>query len=735
MIVSAPVAIGDLQSSRLRRILLRRRATVGLLLAAGLAWGIASYLATPPRYSAEAVLTLYARQLQGMPSEAVISPLSQDGPRMQTELDIIQSRLIAEKVLDRITVAGVTLDPYRRRGSLAEAAKAFVQTAMANIILAKPAAAAPLPSPETRRQDTIDMLLGNLHAVNDGRSLTIFVNYIADDPKVAAAVANAFAQAYIDHQTDVQLSAVETVRNWLGAKVAGLRLEVETAENARTEFLQQAGIMEVDGSTLQARRVASLDQELVNTRASLGGAQARLTTAQSLTTNDDGIAFSEVLASPTIQAFRIEQARLQRSIQDITNAGATKSGDLPALTSQLASINLQIETETKHVIDSLANEVAVLQSKERSLGGDLQTAQADLAQSNIALVKAAELDREASASRAIYDSYLTRYKQTVEQDGITAPEAQLISEAQIGSGKIGQSLPFALLLGIGFGGFAGLGAAFLREATDKRIRSPQQIEEASGGLEILGNIQSPKKPSGRHPNAPTRFERSIATLHASLRSNTSAIGAQVLTVTSSLQGEGKTLITAALARSLAASGCSVLVLDLDLDDKSLEETLYGVRTLALDQALRNPEFVLPAHASSEVGEITLIGCHVGRLPPEILLDAKRFGAMLQKARERFDMVLIDTPAMRKYGVASQAAAQSDMTLLVVNTARTSIRDVASAAEQLRNTSHGAVAVVTTNFTKAAPFSLGGDTDERKPSASLSSVTAASKNRSSGALSA
>lgn len=735
MIVSAPVPTRDFQTSRLRQILLRRRTTIALVLGAGLALSVASYLTTPPRYSSEAVLTLAGRQLQGMPSEAVISPLPQDNPRLQTELDIIGSRSMAEKALDQLTAAGVMLDPYRRRMGLAETTRAFIQTALANVILAKPAAAAPPPSAEIRRQDTIDMLLNNLGVANDGHSLTIFVSYRAEDPSTAAAVANAFAQAYIDHQVDVQMSAVETVRNWLGAKVAVLRREVESAENARTQFLQQAGIVEVDGSILQARRVASLDQELVDTRASLGGAQARLTTAQGLAADDDGVAFSEVLASPTIQSFRIEQARLQRTIQDINNAGATKSGDLPALTSQLASINAQIARETSHVIDSLANEVAVLESKERGLDSDLKAAQADLAQSNIALVKAAELDREATASRAIYDSYLTRYKQTVEQDGITAPEAQLISAAQAGSGRTGQSLSFALMLGIGGGGLAGLGAAFLREVTDKRIRSTRQIEDASGGLEILGTIQSPKRQGGQLANGPTPFERSIATLHATLRSKAGTIGAQIFTLTSSLPGEGKTLVTAALARSLAAGGCTVLVLDLDLDDKSLEEALHGVRTIALDQALHNRDLAQPARADSEAGDIMLIACRPGRLPPEVLLDAKRFGALLDAARERFDMMLIDTPAMQKHGVASQAAAQSDMTLLLVNTARTSIQDVASAAEQLRGASPGVVAVVTTDFTRAAPFPLRGDAGERKPAGSLSAVKPANKGRPSGALSA
>jgi uncharacterized protein involved in exopolysaccharide biosynthesis/Mrp family chromosome partitioning ATPase len=704
MIVSNPPA-GDAQVARLQQVVLRRRFTIGLVLAIVLGLSLMSYLATPPRYSAEAVLALDVRQLQGMPSEAVISPLPQDSPALKTELDIIQSRLLAEKVLDRLTAAGVTLDPYRRQLGLAERAKALVQPLLAAVWPAPSAATAiAAATPAQRRDDTIGLLLSNLRVANDGHSLTIFVSYTADDPETAAAVANAFAQAYLDHRVEVQLNAVEMVRDWLGEKVASLRHDVETAESARTRFRQENGIVEVDGTTLQARRVTTLDQELVGVRASLGGAQARLDTARQLAAGKNGLAFTEILASPTIQSFRIEQARLQREIEDIDNAGATKSGELPALKSQLATIDQQIAAETRNVIDSLANEVAVLTTKEARLTAELTAAQADLARSNMAEVKAAELDREAGASRELYDSYLTRYKQTVEQDGIASPQAQLISQAQPARGRISPSLSFAVMAGLAGGALAGIGAAFLRELTDHRIHSPRQVEDALG-TEIFASIASPPRSRrARRRQAVTAFDRSIANLHAKLRSHITTSTAHIVAVTSARQREGKTLVTTALARSLAASGCLVLVFDLDLDAAGTEDALVGEPAIGLDKALRKPDLVTPVGRPDE-GEIVVVSCRPGRLPPEVLVDAKRFGALLAKVRDRFDMILIDTPAMSTGAVAMQASARADLTLLVVNTSRASVRDLTDVATQLRNSGHGELAIVTTDFSRPAPFPI------------------------------
>jgi MinD-like ATPase involved in chromosome partitioning or flagellar assembly len=112
--------------------------------------------------------------------------------------------------------------------------------------------------------------------------------------------------------------------------------------------------------------------------------------------------------------------------------------------------------------------------------------------------------------------------------------------------------------------------------------------------------------------------------------------------------------------------------------------------------------VAPLHRTDD-GEIAVVTCRSGRLPPEILVDAKKFGALLEKVRDRFDIILIDTPAMHSGAVAMQASAQADLTLLIVNMARTSIRDVTAVATELRSVDRAELAVVTASFSRAAPF--------------------------------
>lgn len=705
-IISNLPAAADAPASRLGRILWRRRRTLLGVAAGGVILAAMGYLTTPPRYAAEAVVALDARQWQGLPGQAVISALPQDNPALRTELDLIRSRLLAAKVLDRLAAGGLAVDPYTGANGRPFGIRAVVGRLAAALGFPE-APSGPPPTAGQRRNDGIDMLLGAVRASNDGRSLTIFIDATAGDPRMAAAIANAFAGAYIDHQAEVQKTATETVRAWLGQKVEGLRQQLAASENARAQFLQHAGIVQFDGSTLQAHRVSALDQQLVALQTDLIGARARLAAARALAANPKDPSFAEALASPTIQAFRIEQARLERAITDITNAGATKSGELPQLNSQLASIDAQLRTETQRVVDSLANEVAVKERSEATLSAALANARADLAKANLALVEAGELDRVATANREIYDTYLTRYKQTVEQEGITPPEAQLITPAEPPAGKSSPSLAFAVLIGIGGGIAAGLAAALLRELTDGRIRSKAQLEEATG-VRVLGAVVSPPHRPKRRRFGTTGFEDSIARLHAALSADPLSRTAKVVAITSPGKGEGKTLLTAALARSFAAADGRVLVVDLTGNDAPGASQLAVKRQIYLDAALGGDDGAPAIEPDARPGEITLISCRPGHLPPELLADDRHLGALLNAVKDRFDIVLIDTPGHLRRPIAMQAAGLSDLTLLLVNTARTPIREAAVAARALRGAGKPALLLVTASFRWRAhsPFRAG-----------------------------
>ena len=685
MIVSKPHA--NRQSWGLRDYLKcfrRRRLAVAIPALSFLALGLVLYTASPRRYVAEAVVALDVRRIQILSTEAVLSPLPQESPVLRTELDVINSRLMAERVLDRLEQQGVAPPPptasfldtlrHRFRGT----------DAVADV---SPAGSPAATSPE-RRRERIDQLLDNLKVSNDGRSYTIFIVFTAASPAYAAVVANAFGEAYLDYQTDVQAAATRHASDWLGAKLSDLRRKLEVSESSVETFRRSAGMVISEGASLEAQRLNTLNTALIQARADRAAAEARLETAKGLVRSDDGLdSFAEVLRSPIIQELRAEQAKVDRQLTEYADTGAVKANEIPALRSQQASLREQIKREVDRVVASLANEIAVEQHKEDALQLAFQQAETAQSTANTAQLQLNQLDREASANRTIYESYLTRYKQTIEQDGLAVPEARLISRAEPpGVPASPRLMPFvmlSLLAGCGLG----VGLALLRETFDSRIRSRRDLEDATE-LPVFDLIPLQRRPGPmpihaavvEQPDSP--FGEAARRLRSTLFLAPTTRRAQILALTSADAGDGKTTLCIALARSMALAGQKVILIDADLRNPTVAEQMGVTPPVSLLDLIRDGQRLDEAIASDRLSPSHFIAARPDALTAEHLLGEPGFQDLLSRLRKRYDRIIIDTGAVRASTDAAQLGALVDAVLLVTRWGRTTRSAVLSSIRHL-----------------------------------------------------
>jgi uncharacterized protein involved in exopolysaccharide biosynthesis/Mrp family chromosome partitioning ATPase len=522
----------------------------------------------PLSYVSESVLVLDMRRVQALPNESAITPLPQDSPVLRSELDIISSRMMARKVIDILQADNVNVPTAFRSGTVLSAPPENAK----QVREARDVDAA------ARERQRIDLLLSRLRVNNDGRSYTIFISYRAPDPVYAARVANAFVTAYLDHQIDVQQSAARRVSEWLGEKLVSLRSDLEGAERAAEDFRQKSRLAGDPGQiSFQAQRVAALNTEIVAATGAVSLAEARLRTAESLKTNNEAPALTEVLASPAIQSLRNEQARVERQLDELRSNGALKSAEIPVLTAERDALKQQVTAQVDEIIKSLSNEIKIARQRRSGLEDALTAAEADLAQANQAQVQAVQLDREANASRTVYESYLTRYKQLIEQDGIAVPEAQMISAAEPATAKASPNLANWLLLGLGLGGLVSLLATVSREAFDK-IRPAQTASFILPGIPAATLL--PLTPQLTVPMLVNRgldpasaFGRAIKSVHDRLRFLSRGRDSLSLAIISLGDSETKALLITALAQQFAASGVAVAVIDATNQHSRLSQAL------------------------------------------------------------------------------------------------------------------------------------------------------------------
>lgn len=657
--IVAEQAAGEPRSS-LPDVARRRRVALLLPVVLGLVCAVGAYLALPARYVAEAVVALDARKVQVLSVDAVVSRLPQENAVLRTELDLIASRSMAAEVAKRLNLKSVPPSP---------AASSWWDRLFGG---------APEPSVEELRSDpAVDRLMQGLRVNNDGRSFTIFISMQSSDPVFAAKAANAYAEAYLDHQIAVQTAATRRASAWLGEKLEDLRNRLTESETAAQSFRRTKRLEEINGLTADGQRLAALSAELAGARSQRAGAEARLEAVRLVVRDSpDALAFSEALGSATVQSLRTRETELVRQVADIEQSGALKSGELPARRRQLVSVRAEIDAEIGRVVASLANEVEVARGKERALANEvaeLERAAGEVGQNRVVL---GQLEREAAANRSIYESFLNRYKQTIEQEGLATSDASLLSRAQPPQAPTTPKLLPLLALGLVSGCAAGVGCALLRERLDGAVRSTEELERVAGAP-LLGAAAGARG-SG--------LAAAIARIGAALRLDQPQAGRKVVLATSAdANVAGRAAFCVAVARSLADEGLSVAVLDAEPGGQSV------ARAFATRASPPGPPLVGSAQDVSGV-RLSADACSAARFGAldEVRVrgqaSALDLAGRIRVLRERFDVVLVDAPPLCQARAALQVGALADAVILVETVGVTSREAVSDAVRlfALRN---------------------------------------------------
>lgn len=651
------------------------------VLVAGLAWAIASL--TVPQFTATAALTLDVGKVQLVEHE-VVSQLPLETSTLRSEIDVIRSRSLNNEVG---VLLGLRSDPGVAREigvwesrswwpDIAPAVNHALSRFLPGIV-----ARDPVVTPRITETQLTDWLVGNLGVTNDGRSLTILVAFTSQSAERAAQIANEIAKTYLDDQVLTKVQAITKAAGWLGERVDEIRQQLEKSEAAVDDFRRKSGLLEVRGATIPAERLADANTQLGSARSERMRAEVNLQIARQ--SNPETL--PGALASPLIQQLRTELLQINLGITDLQDHGAFYK--VSALRARAAVLRTQMNAEMSRIIASLASEVVAARQRETELEQSFQTMDGQLGDAAHSGLRLTQLQREADANRSIYETYLTRYKQTLQQASLAMPDGRLISEAVPPEDPTYPKKLRSLLLGI-FGGLAIGGAlALLREGFDRRIRQTSDIESVTG-VPVFGFLPKVSRwrslPPQDYPvNDPhSRFGTALARIHTALRAPQSLDRKQVILVTSAQPGDGKTSFCTGLARSLARSRMRVLVIDAD-PYRSQVATAFGASKTAAVGAIAGQHLRLGDIVQADLKS----AAHFVPAPSEddlqLLLHSGGFAMLLEEARQAYDIVIIDTPPVMTRADAALIGRFADTCILLVRWGRTSWDEMTAAVGFLR----------------------------------------------------
>lgn len=265
----------------------------------------------------------------------------------------------------------------------------------------------------------------------------IAIEFSSEDPKLAAAIPDAIAAAYIAGQGAAKSESNTAAADFLAPEIADLSKQVRDAEAKVAAYRGQSDLlMGGNNSTLATQQLAELSTELSRVRANRAAAEGTADSVRKALQNGGSLdSLPEVLSSDLIQRLRERQVELRANIADLSTTMLDNHPRVRAAKSQLADLDAQIRSEAQKVMKGLVMQADAAKARENQLVADVNTLKAASAQAGEQQVGLDALQRDAAAKRQQLELYLTNYREAASrQDRNYVPvDARVSSPASVPS--------------------------------------------------------------------------------------------------------------------------------------------------------------------------------------------------------------------------------------------------------------------------------------------------------------
>jgi len=661
----APKVVGSLKEAipDAIRIVRRQLPIVSVIILCSLALAILYLVNTPPRFTASGAMVIDTRKVQVLDKESVLGDAQIDAATVQTQVAMLQSDNIALAVIRKLHL----IDDPEFVPSPSQKSKGLFSFLF-------PEGPAEVPTNEDREKTALQNFHNGLNIAREGLTYVIDISYTSLNPQKSALIANTVVEAFVDDQLDAKYQAAKRAGVWLLDRINELRAQSAAAERAVVDFKKQNNIVDtgpavggVGGRLINEQQLWEVNSQLILASAATAEAKARLdriTAVMSQEVPDASVA--DALSSEVIIKLRQEYLELaQREAIFSQRYGANHLATV-GLRTQMQEIRHSISDQMRKIAESYKSDYEIARTREQSLKDSLANAVTQSQSSGQAQVQLRELTSNAETAQALYDHFLQRYMETVQQkDAIPISETRMISPAFPPPIKSSPKTTLTLLLALAGGGLASFAIAYLREASDGVFRTSDQIENtlhvnclamapvlktgspkegdgAGGGpgdgkesrpLGFLRNVVD--APFSRYAEA-VRSVKIAADLNGALKSH------KVIGLTSTLPNEGKSTLAANLGHLIADAGGCVLLLDGDLRSPSLSRWLAPDAPGLIDVVIGN--------VSIDASIITVPGSRLDFLPAgatsklphtnEILASAA-MKSLIDRLRAKYDYIIVD----------------------------------------------------------------------------------------------
>lgn len=663
-----------------------------------------------PRYTSGSSVMIDPRTMNASPVEDVLSGLPADAATIDTEVEIIRSRTLATRVVESLKLdedPEFNPDVAEKKGLFGGKSKA------------KPTPELSPLQKQYRDQAIINRVLGGVKVNRQGLTRIISISYTSLSAEKSTKIANEWARLYLTQQIEAKFEATKEANDWLNSRLDELRVEVLEKEGAVQNYMIANNLMSAQGATLTEQEISNLSQTHASVKVDLAEAEARLATARrQLAAGSTGEDVGEALNSQVIKDLRNQRAQVSRRIAEMESRYGPLHPEIIKAKRELQDIDTQINSEIQRIISNLEAQASVQRQRAASVAGSVGQARGKLVGNNRALVRLNELQREAEASRTLYESYLGRFKQTAAQEGIEKTDARIVSKASLPTGPSSPKRKLALMLALVCGFGVAVAAVLVRRALDSGLVTGSDVESLLdqsylAGIAAVGSTAEPGTKITTEPlpfiqqKPLSVFAEGFRSLRASLLYSRLGGDIKVIALTSSLPGEGKTTTAVCLAQVMVQSGQSVIVVDCDLRRRSIKDVLgvevdKGMLEVLSGSATLDEAIITDAHG------VHYLPLAKSAYTPKEVFGSEAMDTLLAELRERYDTVILDTAPVLAVVDTRILARKADITVMLLRWRKTPRKAVAGALNLLADSGVrvGGVALTQIDVREQARYGYG-----------------------------
>jgi succinoglycan biosynthesis transport protein ExoP len=652
----------------------RRRLWVVALVAALFVGAAAAYLAlSPPRYLATAQIIVDPRGLQVLDKE--VSPKAQNSdvqvPLVESEMRVLKSTKVLDLLIGR---EGLERDPEFTKGrwSPVAALKSLVSDLVG------------------RERRATDPRLAALRELDDRiavrraeRSFVIDVTVATEDAGKSARLANALVQAYMEQNAAAQAEAARRSGEALAGRLEELKGRVRDAEDRVEQFKARNDMVGAGGRLVSDQQLSELNNQLGTARTRTAEARAKMEQIERLKRGGDAGAFTEAVQSQTVMALRAQYADVKRRHADLATKLGERHPDIAAVERELRDAQGSIAAEVARIASSARADYERAKASEEALQKSLDAQSRKAVSTAQDFVKLRELEREVEASRAVYEAALVRSRELKEQTLVDTTNVRHITVATPPLRPSGPPAALVLPIALAAGLLAGAGAAFAGRMVDRKVRSREDLERATG-LPVLARVpRAPSESPLASFNAGTSEAKAFRRLLDEIGAASGAAAPRSVAVASVEADGGSANVAFNLARAAAALGDRVLLIDAGVEERRL--------TAILDCDGQPGLGVCAAQGGDlRAFVVSLQGAGMDFLPadPKAAAEIRRFGSaglprLVREAAQRYALVILDLGCASREPVA-RTAASAEAAVLLVELDRSAFETIKAAIAALRS---------------------------------------------------